>query len=87
MGLGSARPLVSITMRRKSGSSPRSRSTTIRRSACCKSVRVMQHIQPLPSRTVSSALDRTQHIVNAGRAKFVDYDRGALSLGRPQEIA
>jgi hypothetical protein len=46
-------------MRRKSGNSPRSRSITIRRSACCKSVRVMQHRQPFPSRTVSSVLGRT----------------------------
>ena len=28
-------------------------------SACCRSVRVMQHRQPLPSSTVSSALERT----------------------------
>ena len=59
IGLGSASPEVSITTRLKSGISPRSRSTTMRRSACCRSVRVMQHRQPLPSSTVSSALART----------------------------
>src|SRR5476651_2214812 len=58
MGEGSASPEVSMAMRRKSGISPRSRSTTMRRSATCKSLRVMQHRQPLPSSTVSSALPR-----------------------------
>ena len=56
--MGSASPLVSITMRLKSGISPRSRSTTMRRKACCRSLRAMQHRQPLPSSTVSSALER-----------------------------
>ena len=59
IGPGSARPLVSITMRRNGGTTPCSRSNTRRRSAACRSVRVMQQTQPLPSSTVSSALSRT----------------------------
>ena len=59
IGLGSASPEVSITMRRKSGIAPRSRSATSRRSAICRSERVLQHRQPLPSSTVSSALARS----------------------------
>ena len=59
IGEGSANPEVSITMRLKAGNSPRSRSITMRRKACCRSVRVMQHRQPLPSSTVSSVDERT----------------------------
>ena len=78
---------VSITMRLKSGISPRSRSITMRRSACCRSLRVMQHRQPLPSSTVSSALDAHQRVVDAGRAELVDHDRGALRPPASRESA
>src|SRR5712671_2079005 len=59
IGLGSASPLVSITMRPKCGMTPRSRSTTMRCSAICRSERKLQHRQPLPSSTVFSLLSRS----------------------------
>ena len=59
IGLMSARPLVSISTRPKCGILPRSRSATSRRSVFCKSVRVLQHRQPLPSSVTSSLLSRS----------------------------
>ena len=59
IGLRSARPLVSISTRPKCGILPRSRSATSRRNAICKSVRVLQHRQPLPSSVTSSLLSRS----------------------------
>ena len=58
-GSGSASPLVSISTRPKCGILPRSRSATRRRSAICKSLRVLQHRQPLPSNVTSSVLVRS----------------------------
>ncbi len=55
----SARPLVSISTRPKCGILPRSRSATSLRSAICRSVRVLQHRQPLPSSVTSSLLSRS----------------------------
>ena len=45
-------------MRPKCGILPRSRSATSLRSAICRSERVLQHRQPLPSSVISSALSR-----------------------------
>ena len=59
IGLRSASPLVSISTRPKCGILPRSRSATSRRSAICRSVRVLQHRQPLPSSVTSSVLARS----------------------------
>ena len=60
----------------------------MRRSACCKSVRVIQHRQPLPSSTVSSALDlyQAQTSVDTARVDIARYtslvaqDENALAL-------
>ena len=46
----------------------------------------MQHRQPLPSSTVSSALARSKRIVDAGRAEFVDHNRGAMALRAVEEV-
>ena len=59
---------------------PRSRSATSVRSAPCRSVRVVQHTQPLPSSTVSS-VEPHQRVVDADRAELVDHDRGAVASG------
>ncbi len=59
IGLMSASPLVSISTRSKCGILPRSRSATSLRSAICKSERVLQQMQPLPSSVISSVLDRS----------------------------
>src|ERR1700739_854215 len=48
-----------MTTRAKGGTVPRSRSKTRRRSATCKSVRVIQQTQPLPRRTISSVASRS----------------------------
>ena len=59
IGLRSARPLVSISTRPKCGILPRSRSATSLRSAFCRSERVLQQRQPLPSSVTSSLLSRS----------------------------
>ena len=59
IGLMSASPLVSISTRPKCGILPRSRSATSLRSAICRSVRVLQQRQPLPSSVTSSLLARS----------------------------
>ena len=59
IGPGSASPLVSIRMRLKRGTVPCSRSATRLRSATCRSERVLQQRQPLPSSVISSVEPRT----------------------------
>src|SRR5262249_3337776 len=54
IGPGSASPLVSINIRLNCGSVPCARSATRLRSAFCRSERVLQHRQPLPSSVTSS---------------------------------
>ncbi len=73
IGLKSARPLVSISTRPKCGIFPRSRSDTSRRSVFCKSVRVLQHMQPLPSSVTSSLLWRS-------RASSIPSDPNSLTM-------
>ena len=74
-------------MRSNGGSAPRSRSITSRRSAICRSVRVMQQTQPLPSSVTSSAGVAHQRVVDADGAVFVDDDRGAAPSGVVEESA
>ena len=57
-GPGSAKPEVSMTTRSKLGTAPRARSANRARRVSCRSVRTVQHKQPLPSSTVTSLLDR-----------------------------
>ena len=85
IGLRSARPLVSISTRPKCGILPRSRSATSRRSAFCKSVRVLQHRQPLPSSVTSSLLSRSSASSMPSDAELVDDQRGAFAFRRLQE--
>ena len=58
-GPGSARPEVSMITRSKLGTAPRARSANRPRKVSCRSVRTLQHRQPLPSSTVTSLLDRS----------------------------
>jgi len=53
-------PDVSITMRSKLGTAPRARSANNSRKVSCRSVRILQQRQPLPSSTVTSLLDRNR---------------------------
>ncbi len=53
-GAGSARPVVSMKTRSKSGITPARRSPKSSRSVSCKSVRTLQHRQPLASRLTFS---------------------------------
>ena len=86
IGPGSARPLVSISDRgSKCGIVPCSRSATSRRSAFCRSERVLQHRQPLPSSVTSSLLSRSSASSMPTAAEFVDDDRGALPSGVVEE--
>ena len=87
IGPGSASPLVSITIRPNCGTAPRSRSATRWRSAICRSERVLQHRQPLPSSVISSALSRNERVVDADGAELVDDDGGVLAFRRRQEAA
>ena len=57
-GPGSAKPEVSMITRSKLGTAPRARSANRARRVSCRSVRTVQHKQPLPSSTVTSLLDR-----------------------------
>src|SRR6266508_3086030 len=59
IGPGSASPLVSITIRLNWGNVPCVRSATRLRSAFCRSERMLQHRQPLPSSVTSSLEART----------------------------
>ena len=59
IGPGSASPLASITIRLNCGSVPCARSATRLRSAFCRSKRMLQHRQPLPSSVTSSLEART----------------------------
>ena len=74
-------PLESSAPRRAPG-----RRTSVRR-VSCRSVRTVQHTQPLPSSTVTSLLDRKQRVVDADLAVFVDDDRGVGALGLAEQGA
>src|SRR5262249_30612548 len=54
-----ARPLVSIRTRSKLGAAPRPRSANKVRKVSCRSVRIAQQRQPLPSNTVASLDERS----------------------------
>ena len=58
---GIGEPLVSITMRSKCGTAPCSRSAMSRRRATCRSDRVLQQRQPLPSSVTSSVDHASAH--------------------------
>src|SRR5215472_17393925 len=49
-----------MTTRSKLGTAPRARSANRPRNVSCRSVRTLQHKQPLPSSTVTSLLDRNR---------------------------
>ena len=83
IGPGSASPLVSITIRANRGTAPRSRSATRRRSASCRSERVLQHRQPLPSSVISSALSRT----SASSMPTAPYSLMMTAVSRPSGVA
>jgi hypothetical protein len=59
IGAGSARPVVSMTMRLNGGISPESRRASSWRNALSRSERNVQHTQPLCSTTISPSTEST----------------------------
>ena len=87
IGAGSASPLVSITMRSNRVHRPSSRRRSRSCSVCAKSVRTLQHRQPVVSSMTLSSLDFDQLMIESDLAELVDDDGGAREFRLTQQMA